>query len=525
MKHRLRLDHHSLIAKTWTYFVLFTLVLVIVMWGLQVLFLNNFYESMKIRQTNTAIEALTTAHEEKRSPQFMQRLEDIANDNDLYIYLITDNGRTLAFAPYDEVSGAGHYYDQVPKLDKYLADSGKKNIMVRITGIDEAKEVLAYASHLQRPGRVTYDVYLFSPLWPVNSTMQILTFQMIYVTLIALVFAGLLSLYLSRRITRPIRQIASDADKLADGEYGIVFKGGHYTEINNLADTLTRASIELEKSSAIQKDLVANVSHDLKTPLTMIKSYAEMIRDLSGDNPAKREQHLQVIIDETDRLNNLVNDLLTVSKMQSNKLTIDVEEFNLTAAVQSIVNTYAIREEDGYHINFSSPSAYYVRADEDKIKQVITNLVTNAIKFCGEDKTVNISLKRRGRNIVHLSVEDNGVGIAKDELAHVWDRYYKASSNMVRSTEGSGLGLSICKEILVLHKAEYGVDSTLGKGTKFWFDLNLTKIDDTPVEPVFTLVDGSFTLVEENQAEALPQEDTLEEAESNTITAEEQDNE
>ncbi|MBQ0079435.1 MAG: HAMP domain-containing histidine kinase [Eubacterium sp.] len=499
MKHKL--DLKSLIFKTWAYFVLFTLVLVIIIWSLQVLFLNNFYESMKIRQTNTAIEALTTAHAEKRSPQFMERVEDLANDNDLYVYLINNDGKTMAFQPYDEVSGAGHYYDQIETLDKYLAKSDKKSVMLRIKGIDNTKEVLSYASYLQRQGRISYSVYLFSPLWPVNSTMRILTFQMIYVTLIALLFAGLLSLYLSRRITRPIRLIARSAERLGAGEYGIVFKGGHYTEINNLADTLTQTSIELEKSAASQKDLVANVSHDLKTPLTMIKSYAEMIRDLSGDNPVKREQHLQVIIDETDRLNSLVNDLLTVSKMQSNKIELDIHEFNLTKAAQSIVNTFAIREEDGYHVNFSCPSEFYVSGDEDRIKQVISNLIGNAIKFCGEDRTVNVSLKRRGFNKVFFSVEDNGVGIAEDELEHVWERYYKASSNMVRTTEGSGLGLSICKEILVLHKAEYGVDSTLGKGTMFWFELNLTQIDETPVAPQFTLVDGSFTVIEDKKEE------------------------
>lgn len=256
-----------------------------------------------------------------------------------------------------------------------------------------------------------------------------------------------------------------------------MFKGGHYTEINNLADTLTRASIELEKSDMLQKDLIANVSHDLRTPLTMIKSYAEMIKDISGNNPQKRDEHLQVIIDEADRLNGLVNDLLTISRMQSGKMTLHRHDFNITEAAQMILNTYRImEEEEGYTFQLNAPANFIVNGDEDKIKQVISNLFTNAIKFCGEDKTVVITLKKRGRFVV-CRVEDHGVGIAAEELDHVWDRYYKASSNMVRATEGSGLGLSIVKEILTLHKVNYGVESTLGSGTTFWFELNYVKTE------------------------------------------------
>ena len=213
-------------------------------------------------------------------------------------------------------------------------------------------------------------VYIFSPLYPVSSTIHILTNQLIYVTFISLAVACLISFYLSIRITRPIRALTRSAEKLADGEYGIVFKGGHYTEINNLADTLTRASIELEKSDMLQKDLIANVSHDLRTPLTMIKSYAEMIRDLSGNNPQKREQHLQVIIDEADRLNMLVGDLLSLSRMQSGKMVLERSDFNITQAARSILNTYKIMEdEQGYIFKLNCNTNYIVNGDEEKINR------------------------------------------------------------------------------------------------------------------------------------------------------------
>ena len=225
------------------------------------------------------------------------------------------------------------------------------------------------------------------------------------------------------------------------------------------------------------KDLIANVSHDLKTPLTMVRSYAEMIRDLSGDNPVKRNAHLQTIIDETERLNQLVSDMATISSMQTHKVILERAIFDLGAAAATILSSYDIlSEQEGYKFIFNSPKECFAYGDENKIKQVIANLVNNAVKYCGEDKVVILSIRRSGKRY-RVEVTDHGPGIAQNELPHVWDRYYKTSTNYVRRTEGSGLGLSIVKEILTLHHANYGVSSKLGRGTTFWFEIPHMKKD------------------------------------------------
>ena len=222
-----------------------------------------------------------------------------------------------------------------------------------------------------------------------------------------------------------------------------------------------------------QKDLVANVSHDLKTPLTLIKSYAEMIRDLSGDNPKKRNDHLAVIIDESDRMANLVSDMSTVSLMSRHEMKLNMAPFDLIPLTAEILASYEVYVvQQGYDFRFSSPKEAPVYADRDRIAQVITNLTSNAIKYCGEDKVVIVNIKRTGRKY-RIEVSDHGPGIKQEELPHVWDRYYKASSNYVRATTGSGLGLSIVKEILTLHKSDYGVISKEDKGTTFWFELDM----------------------------------------------------
>lgn len=430
---------------------------------------------MKDEQTQRVAKTIQLDYQQKNSTKFLKSVESISNSNDMFIYVVSYDGKTMYFKPSGDTTNAQYYSDQIKAVNEAMIKNNNESAYLRIKNPDDSKDVLAYGSVLTAKGKSPMLVYIFSPLWPVSSTIDILTNQLVYVTFISLLVACLISFYLSIRITRPIRTITRSAERLGQGEYGIVFRGGHYTEINNLADTLTQASIDLEKSDMLQKDLIANVSHDLRTPLTMIKSYAEMIRDLSGNNPEKRDQHLQVIIDETDRLNSLVGDLLSISRMQSGKMVLERSNFNLTQAAESIINTYKIMEiEEGYKLNFNCKVNFIVNGDEEKIKQVISNLFTNAIKFAGKDKTVNVTLKRRGKYVL-CKIEDHGVGIAKEELDHVWERYYRASSNMARPAEGSGLGLSIVKEILTLHKADFGVDSAEGKGTTFWFELPYVK--------------------------------------------------
>lgn len=472
---KLRIDYRSIKFKTWLYFILFAGFLMILLWVLQVIFLNNFYDVMKDEQTQRVAKNIAIEYRQKNSDNFLKTVESISNSNDMFIYVVSYDGKTTYFKPSGDATSAQYYTDQIEAVNNAMLNRNGDSAYLRIKSPDESKDVLAYGAVLTAKDKAPLLIYIFSPLWPLSSTIDILTNQLVYVTFISLLVACLMSFYLSIRITRPIRTITRSAERLGNGEYGIIFRGGHYTEINNLADTLTQASIDLEKSDMLQKDLIANVSHDLRTPLTMIKSYAEMVRDLSGNNPEKREQHLNVIIEESDRLNSLVGDLLSISRMQSGKMTLQRSDFNLTHAAESIINTYKIMEiEEGYKFNFNCKVNFIVNGDEEKIKQVISNLFTNAIKFAGKDKTVNVTLKRRGKAVL-CRIEDHGVGIASDELDHVWERYYRASSNMARPAEGSGLGLSIVKEILTLHKTDFGVDSTVNKGTTFWFELPYVK--------------------------------------------------
>lgn len=489
-----RFDFKSIRFKLWIYFIGFAMLLIGLIWFLQIFFLNNYYDHMKTGEITKIANAVIDTYEDSGNDPY--RLAEVLNDvyatnEDIYIQVDSLDGSMQIAPRYAEhISLYRYKYNlQMQTLLAKLKESPLNKVATisentnPLTG--ETTKTLGYACYLSAARSLSpstdksseFVMYIFSPLYPVKSTISILRVQLIYITIIATLLALALALYLARRISKPIKNITHSAAEMGKGHYGIKFQGGHYSEITDLANTLTNASRELEKTDMYQKDLIANVSHDLRTPLTMIKSYAEMIRDLSGNNPQKRDAHLSVIIDETDRLNVLVNDMLNLSRMQNRSISLERSNFDLKATAESLLASYELlAEQEGYHFKFNCSAPMIVNGDESRIKQVLSNLITNAVKYCGEDMVVIINLKKTGRK-VRCEVIDHGAGIAPDEVNHVWERYYKSSTHHVRPTDGSGLGLSIVKEILTLHKANYGVNSKVGKGSTFWFELDLVKTD------------------------------------------------
>lgn len=483
---RFKPDTHSIKFKLWLYFVLFAAGLMLLLWFLQIFFLNHYYSNMKETTIDNAVSSMVFEYQNaENEDQFIGSMNSIAESNGMYTYIETRRGKD-AFPNHNWSSkaAASVYADEKDKARKKLIKNKDmdSSVSFKTTRPDSENEILVYAIRLKQNenSKKVLFMYCITPLYPVDGTISILKTQLIYITIIGLAVAFLIALYLATRISNPISSINASAKKLAGGKYGITFTESSYSEIDALADTLTRTSMELEKSDNMQRDMIANVSHDLRTPLTMVKSYAEMIRDLSGDNPEKRNLHLQVIIDEADRLNQLVEDMLQLSRMQGGAIVLDRTIFNLKETVKTLMQPYEILEkQEGLHVYFVCQESYlFVDGDEERIKQVISNLINNAVKFAGTDNTVIVNLKRHGDKAL-CEVIDHGVGIPQAELSHIWEKYYKNSQNAGRPVQGTGLGLSICKEILTLHHVRFGVNSELGRGTTFWFEMNTRRSKET----------------------------------------------
>lgn len=321
-------------------------------------------------------------------------------------------------------------------------------------------------------------IFIFGYTEPIGTTLSIVNAISFICSNIILVGACIVSIMISSHIANPLVKISKNANKLITGEFKMEIKKSEYDEIANLTENLNAASAEIEKTETLRRDLMANVSHDLRTPLTMIKAYAEMIRDLSGNNPEKRDKHLQVIIDETDRLTLLVSDILNLSKLESGVTPINYSVFDFSEHLEGIISRFSLLDDaKDYQVALEAESGILLNADQQKIEQVVYNLVNNAINYVGDDMRVNVRLFRKEGDAARFEVIDRGVGIPVEQLPYIWDRYYKIdrSENHKRAVKGTGLGLSIVKGILNGHGFVYGCDSKVGEGSVFWFEFKIYK--------------------------------------------------
>ena len=290
---------------------------------------------------------------------------------------------------------------------------------------------------------------------------------MIVTTLLA---TGIVGATMARSISEPIIETNRAARELRNSRYTRPPHSGGYREIAELNDTLVQAAEELGRVEDLQRALIANISHDLRTPLTMIQGYAEAMRDIPDE---VTPENMQIIIDETNRLSSMVNEVLDFSRLRTGQMELNRSVFSLTELVREICNRVSkMTAVEGYTVEIQAAEDVCVRADRGRISQVIYNLLGNALTYTGADKTVQLWL-RSNATTARISISDSGEGIAADELPYIWDRYYRSRENHRRAVIGSGLGLNICRAILELHGVRYGVESERGCGTVFWFELPL----------------------------------------------------
>ncbi len=461
-------NNHSLTSKIWFYLIIFSIVILLSLWLFQVIFLKSYYRWMKNREIDGIINIIS---QEYNSENLLDILDDLSFSNNVCIEVI--NSDDLLYSSTSQIRGCliDKDVNDYHYIDKKLEFIKSENITFKYetTNPKFHNQTLIYGKKLIN----NLIVFVTSSLEPIDSTIGILSSQLVYVTLGVLLFSFLVAYFISKKISKPIIQINDGAKEIANHNYDVKFDTlSNIIEIDELAKTLHEASTELSKTENLRRELLANVSHDLKTPLTMIKAYAEMARDLNNKNVRKRTDNLNIIIDETDRLNLLVNDILELSKVQANVEKLNIEQFNLLDLIQTILKHYEyLKTSENYQFILEYGSCDIVRADKKRIEQVMYNLINNAINYTGHDKKIIIRIIDVSEGI-KIEVSDTGNGIDEKDLALIWDKYYKVDKSFKREVYGTGIGLSIVKNILINHNFKYGVDTIKGIGTTFWFIIN-----------------------------------------------------
>lgn len=444
-------------------FAVFTMLIICLLWVFQIGLLNNFYRTIKYNEVKSNVNYII---ENLESDDLVYVLQDIAINagSDVLItdssgmFLVTVSNKytnsfqtlttALAKEIFDETENLGGEYTQW--ATGYATTSEEQLLFVKIAELSTGEERM---------------VIMNTTVTPVSSTVDTLKFQLIFISISMIILSTALAAILAIKISKPITQINDTAKLLAQGDYDIEFSKRGSTEIRELSDTLNYASKELSKVESLRRELIANVSHDLRTPLTMISGYGEVMRDIPGENSP---ENVQIIIDEAERLKNLVNDLLDISKLEAGQIQLKREEVNLTQVILKILSRYDKLAD--YDFDFYYGDDIYVTGDEIKLSQVVYNLVNNAINYTGDDKKVVLKQILED-DFVKIEVIDTGDGIEEDKINDIWERYYKGEKSHKRAQVGTGLGLSIVKNVVDLHGGQYGVDSIVGKGSTFWFKI------------------------------------------------------
>ncbi len=327
-------------------------------------------------------------------------------------------------------------------------------------------------------GQIIGVVYLSQPLRDVIAVLRDLRGRWALSTAVAVLLSGMVALLLSRAITRPLRRLTHAAGSIAQGQFNTEVPVASRDELGQLSRAFNDMTTRLQAARQMQTNFVANVSHELRTPLTSVKGMVETLRDGAVDDLEVRDRFLETVENETNRLIRLVNDLLLLSRTDSEALNLRREAVDVHEVAQTTV-THLMSQAETRDMTIqieAPPTLPMAWADPDRVAQVLVNLLDNALKYSRPGSTVTLSLavnedtENKGQHVL-LQVRDEGIGIPADALPRVGQRFYRVDKARSRARGGSGLGLAIAQALVEAHGGHLWLESEEGTGTTATFTL------------------------------------------------------
>ncbi len=457
--------------KLWIGMMALVFVVIILLWMFQIVFLKSFYTNIHISDMKSEAYSIVKFADKSDKQELKNKLDEFSFNNNLSAELLDKNGNSIYLAGSQSMNGQMPMMNNRSRTDILNQALSGTESEVQLTHPRFGNKFMLIGLPIDINNQISGALLINLPLAPVEDTVTILKQQLLYITVILLAASLLISFIISRSFTKPILQIKRVSESMASGDFSVRIDTNKRDELGKLAETINYMGQQLSKIENLRKDLIANVSHELRTPLSLIRGYAETIRDVTGNVQEKRDKQLGIIIEETERLSGIVDDILNLSQLQTGYSKLNKSTFVIQELLKNVVPKYDdLREKSEIDIALNGDGNILVEADKSRMEQVLHNLINNALNHTPKGGKITIGIIDKIET-VKIEVTDTGAGIEQEDIPHIWDRYYRAENKKEKKIGGSGLGLAIVKGVLQAHEAQFGVESIIGTGTTFWFEI------------------------------------------------------
>ncbi|MCM1027906.1 MAG: HAMP domain-containing histidine kinase [Roseburia sp.] len=453
------------------------------------IFLEDYYVRSKMKIIRDAYYTISQAanSDSYNTEEFREKLDSVCSVYNITVYVMDANSQTW----YSSRNG-GKELETL--LVGYVFGFYKNSVSVMERGEDYIlQKALGETEYLEMYGSLSSGISFImrTPLESIRESAVIANRFFAYVGILGALAGGVVIWLVASRITKPIMKLNGISEQMVHLNFDAKYGGGQKNEIgmlgeniNKLSESLERAISELktannelqrdiekkEELDAVRREFLANVSHELKTPIALIQGYAEGLAEGVNEDPESRGFYCEVIMDEAAKMNKMVQQLLTLNQLESGKNAVTMERFDLTALIRNYLQSASIlAQQSGIRVRFEAQEPVYVWGDEFKIEEVLMNYFTNAVNYCRGEKLIEVTLELSG-NLVRTGVFNTGERIPEEALPQLWDKFYKVDKARTREYGGSGVGLSIVKAILESLNRNYGVENR-EDGVLFWFEL------------------------------------------------------
>ena len=480
---------HSIKKQFALIFLLLMVSVIFLCWLANTLFLEKYYLSKKTKVIYDAYLSIRTAAENNSyaSKEFQAELESVCSKSNIAAFVMDEESEM-----------------------KYVSTNGGENLGMLLLGylfgmveedaviLDEAEDYRIQrarrgSEYLEMYGRLSSGIsfIMTTPLESIRESADLANRFSFYVGIIGTLLGGVIIWLVAGKITKPILRLNDLSEKMVHLDFDAKYEGKSKNEIGLLGENMNKLSNSLENTilelktanNELQRDIekkeqvdemrrefLSNVSHELKTPIALIRGYAEALQEGIGEDPESRDYYCDVIVDESVKMNQMVQKLLTLNQLEFGREVVEMERFDLTSMLKNLLEqNKVLAQKDGISLEMEEYPPYHVWADAFMTEEVFSNYLSNALHYCAGEKRIHIKMEKE-KEKVRVSVFNTGNPIPEESLPFLWDKFYKVDKARTREYGGSGVGLSIVKAIMESMNQGYGVENH-ANGVTFWFEL------------------------------------------------------